>query len=571
MSEIQTEQTRQTRNLLRDLFSVTYYYDNVIERQRASATVQIGFIVTILLVWGLVAALFVLPDPQRLILNLLVSAGLIGLVLLVRWRINQGELVFGAALLVFAIQVALAGQFYQFGFQPEIALVLALPIAFAAQVLPPRFIPIVTIISLASVVAVTMRGFPDAIITMGQRTIPADGAVLSSLLAAAVAIITLGIVSYTLADRLEKVAQQGDRSLRQIDAAAVVAEVATSAVTLNELLETVVERIRDAYEFYHAQVFLVDDGGRMARLRARTGRAGEALLARSHALPVGSQSVVGRATASAEPVVVNDVTRSATHRPNPLLPRTRAELALPLIAEGEVIGVIDVQSIEPDVFQPEDIRTLQLMASQLAASIQQARLVDALQVAADENRALLAEAQRNLRQIEDLNRRLTREGWSDYMRARRMQSGVGYTATEEGQLVADTRWSAPMRQAYNGEQSVIIRQDRHAHVAAIPLRVRGEVIGVMELERGGDNPWTDDDLQMAETLVDRMALALENARLYEQSTLAVEREQFVNTLSQQVQGAESIDDVLRTALVELGDLLGAARGVVQISPRDEGM
>ena len=92
---------------------------------------------------------------------------------------------------------------------------------------------------------------------------------------------------------------------------------------------------------------------------------------------------------------------------------------------------------------------------------------------------------------------------------------------------------------------------------------------MLEIERDADNPWTDDDLEMVETLVDRLALAIENARLYEQATLAAERERIVNEVAQSVHEAETIDQVLQSALTELSSILGASRGIVQISPKSD--
>ncbi len=366
---------------------------------------------------------------------------------------------------------------------------------------------------------------------------------------------------------LLRYARTVQRTARQLETAAVVSETAAAATSLSDLLNLVVERIREAYGFYHAQVFLLDQEGRMARLQASTGRAGEALLARGHALPVGSQSVVGQCSARRIPIVVNDTLRSETHRPNELLPDTRAELALPLMIGSDVIGVLDVQSTEANVFSADDVRSLQVMAGQLATAIDKARLVDQLQARAIENQRLFEETQRNLRQVEELTRRLTREGWADYLQTRRAARGLGYTLHGE-KMQRDTSWTSTMRQAYQGEHSVVVRQDRNAHIAAIPVVVRGEVIGVLEVERGGGRHWRDDEIEMAEALVQRLALALENARLYEQATLAATREQIVNQIAQDVQQAETIDEVLQAALVELSSVLGASRGVVQISPRE---
>ncbi len=384
---------------------------------------------------------------------------------------------------------------------------------------------------------------------------------------AILALLMIGLLSWLLSGTTYTWIASQQRRLRLFESAVIVSETASTATSTHSLLNEVVDRILEIYGFYHAQVFLVDAEQRMARLEASTGRAGEALLARGHALAIGSQSVVGQCTSTGKPVVVNNTRESPVHRPNKLLPDTQAELALPLAVGDTVIGALDVQSTELNAFQPEDIRFLQAMSTQLAAAIDKARVVEELETRAKENERLFEESQRTLLQFEELNRRLTHEGWSDYLHSRRI-SNLGYTLLGEN-LQANAEWSAPMRQAYKGESSVVIRQDQQAHIAAIPVRIRNEVVGVIEIERGGDHPWKDIELEMIETLVDRLGLAIENARLYEQATQATQREQIINQISQDVQGASSIDEVLQSALAELSQVLGASRGVVQISPKEQ--
>lgn len=359
-----------------------------------------------------------------------------------------------------------------------------------------------------------------------------------------------------------------ERSARQLEATAAISAITATATTLSEMLDPVIERIREAFGFYHAQVFLIDREQNQAVLQASTGRAGEALLSRNHMLSVGSRSVIGQCTFLGQPVVVNDVAQSATHRPNPLLPDTRGELALPLLVGDEIIGALDAQSTEVNAFRPDDVRTLEIVSGQLATAIEKTRLVSEFGSLAEERRALLEETQTNLRQIEELNRQLTREGWRDYLRAHRERGAMGYTVFG-GNIERDTNWTASMRQAYQGERSVIITKDRHAHIAAVPIRIRGEVIGVLEFERGGEQVWTDDDLDLAEALADRLAMALDNARLFEQAYMTAHREQVLSEITQSVQMSESVEDLLQAALAELGRALGASRGIVQISPKRE--
>jgi GAF domain-containing protein len=241
---------------------------------------------------------------------------------------------------------------------------------------------------------------------------------------------------------------------------------------------------------------------------------------------------------------------------------------VPLLVGDAIIGALDIQSTEVNAFRPDDVRALEIVAGQLATAIEKTRLVDEFGALAEERRMLLEDAQTSLRQIEELNRQLTREGWRDYMRARRERGSMGYTIFG-GSIERDTGWTAAMRQAYQGEHSVVITKDQHAHIAAVPIRVRGEVIGVLEFERGGEGVWTEDDLELAQALADRLAMALDNARLFEQAYMTAHREQLLSEITQSVQMSESVEDLLQAALAELGKALGASRGVVQISPKRE--
>ncbi len=547
------------------LFAVRHAYPDVLDRQRAATVSVMSLAFAAIGALGTIALVLFFPDsvPQQLIgPNVLAAALYLG----AYWLVQRGRLRLAShAFLFLTLTVPLLQSAYGLLGAGTIALCFTVSVLSAAFLFSPGWSLGVALLALVEI-GISSYARLAGIIALPGATITNNGAIV-----AVEAGFLLGVVAlfaYLLNTSLFDWARSAQRRARQLEATIVISESAAIASNLNTLLREVVDRIREAYGFYHAQVFILDHERRMARLEASTGRAGEALLARGHALPVGSQSIIGQCTANGEPVVVNDVRRSPTHRPNELLPYTLAELALPLFVGDEVIGAIDVQSTTIDAFQPDDVRSLQVMAAQLAAAIDKARLVDELQVRASENERLYEEAQRNLRQIEDLNRRLTREGWADYLRARRASSTLGYTLLGDS-IQSEQTWTAPMRQAYQGETGVVIRKDQQAHIAALPLRVRGEVIGVLEIARSGDRPWSESDIQLAEMLVDRLSLAVENARLYEQATQATEREQIVNRIAQNVQEAETVDQVLQSALAELSEVLGASRGIVQITPKGE--
>ena len=153
-------------------------------------------------------------------------------------------------------------------------------------------------------------------------------------------------------------------------------------------MATTVNLIRDRFGFYHASIFIIEPGSDVAELRESTGEAGRQLKARRHRLTVGSKSLVGAATASRRPVVVQDVRADPNYYPNPLLPETRAEAVIPLIAGDTVVGALDVQSTLRGVFTPGDTSILATIGGQLAVAVQNARLYD--QTARWANRERLA-------------------------------------------------------------------------------------------------------------------------------------------------------------------------------------
>lgn len=545
-------------------FDVRHTYDDALNQQRAGTLVGICLVIGVLGVLGVIAATFVLQANQGAVQLVGVAISLVCLVCY--WMVQRGNLRQASIGFVLALTGIISWASSPYGITHIAVGALALPVVCACVLLGTTEGLIGTLLAGASAGVSSYLHFQS-------RSQPADALVEVGI--PIIFLLILGGVTTSLVSALKRWGLGTQRKARQLEAAILINQAANTATNVSSLLNMTVERVRDIFGFYHVQVFLLDqqrsrDNPRLsvARLEASTGRAGAALLARGHALPVGSRSVIGQATYYGQPIVVNDVRASTVFHPNELLPDTRAEVAIPLMIGDAVLGALDVQSTKPNEFLPEEVSALQVIANQLAGFIEKTRLVTELQKRSAEHEALLEDAQANLRQIEELNRRLTREGWTDYLHSHRALGTVGYTL--QGQRIEpDASWTAPMRQAFSGERSVIIRQDQQAHIAAVPLRIRGEVVGVLEIERDGSRPWTDTDLEMVETLVDRLGLAVENARLYEQASLAAEREHVVNRIAQDVQEAESIDEVLQSALAELSTVLGASRGVVQISPKGE--
>lgn len=172
-----------------------------------------------------------------------------------------------------------------------------------------------------------------------------------------------------------------ERRNLQLTTAAQVSRAASSILDPDTLVQDTVDLVQKRFSLYYVGLFLVDQSGaqlgeanRWAVLQAGTGEAGRVMKAQNHRLEVGGQSMVGQCIAAAQVQIWRGIEHHEDRFPNPLLPETRSEMALPLISRGEVIGAMTFQSSQPGDFSEADISVLQTMADQVANAILNTRL-----------------------------------------------------------------------------------------------------------------------------------------------------------------------------------------------------
>jgi len=333
---------------------------------------------------------------------------------------------------------------------------------------------------------------------------------------------------------------------RDIGATQDISRYAATQRDLQTLMDRVVGLITERFpNIYHAQIFLLDNERQYAMLRASTGAAGKQLLARGHRLGVGSISVIGQVTQTGQLVVARDTEVSQVHRRNEFLLDTRAELAIPLKIGDTVIGALDVQSVEPDTFNEDQINVLQTMADQIAIAIQNARLYE--------------ESLRRVVEVEESSRQATLRVWKDYMReqhVRALTSAAGYQT--------ETPLSDLRQQAITTGQAVVgTATERDTLPIAVPVRLRGQTLGAIEWEVPVSQ-YSDEKLELAQELADRLALSLDNARLFQESQRAAERERIVNSIAAKLTAQTEIDAILQTAVREVGQALRAPQVSIRL-------
>jgi GAF domain-containing protein/HAMP domain-containing protein len=255
---------------------------------------------------------------------------------------------------------------------------------------------------------------------------------------------------------------------------------------LDTLLIEAVEMIRSRYDLYYAQIYLADDAGRNLILHAGTGVAGQTLVQRGHRLRIGPGSINGAAASERRPIIDNDTTTSAIFKPNPLLPETRSEMAVPLIAPQRLVGVLDLQSKEAAAFSEESTKGFEALAGQLATAVENARL--------------FTEFSHTQVALQDHARRLTRSGWQDF-----------FDAIERSEYLA---YAYDLAGVHRVEDALASSENGHL---TLPIVVSGEPLGQIEVAGEPNKAWSDDEANLVRTIANQVSRQIENLRLLNQA------------------------------------------------------
>lgn len=349
----------------------------------------------------------------------------------------------------------------------------------------------------------------------------------------------------TVAERTRGLA---DRA-RYLEATATIARDASVILDLQTLLSRVVTSVSDQLGFYHAGIFLIDPSREWAVLEAASSDGGRRMLARGHRLRVGEVGIVGYVAGLNQARVALDVGTDAVYFDNPDLPETRSEMALPLRARGELIGVLDVQSRKRGAFSEEDVSVSQTLADQVAVAISNARLFRQAEISAEAERQAYGE--------------LVGEAWRELLRAR---PDLGYLRNQQGLAAAGDLWRPEMQSALQSGQTTPGGDGEAAATLAVPIKLGGQVIGVIDVrkpEQAGE--WGAGEVALVEALTDQVSLALEGARLYQDSQRRAVRERLTREIADKMRRAVDIDALMKITIQETAVALGTSSAFVQVA------
>ncbi|MBE7530347.1 MAG: GAF domain-containing protein [Ardenticatenaceae bacterium] len=277
-----------------------------------------------------------------------------------------------------------------------------------------------------------------------------------------------------------------ERTYALVVSAEVGSNISQKINDLDDLLAYAVEHIAQRFDVYYTQIYLVDVTGKFLDLRVGTGSVGRKLVKRGHRLTIGSGSINGTAAAEKRTILVKDTQTNPMHKPNPLLPQTRLELCVPLMAGDKLIGVLNMQSNTPYSFSEEDVPALEVLAVQLAIAVENARL---FQESLDIKERLELQIQQNVTQ-----------SWGRYLDGIHQNELVGYRY-EAGKVVEMQKAGA--RPSTAGVQ--------------MPVTVMGKSVGSITVEDVNPNLWSEEDVAIIRAIAEQVGQRIENLRLLDEA------------------------------------------------------
>ena len=306
---------------------------------------------------------------------------------------------------------------------------------------------------------------------------------------------------------------------RQLDKVNQIGRAITAILEPDELLRRAAHLISVEFDYYYIAFFLLDITEQWAELKEASGEAGRILRENKHRLDVNGRSIVSKAVRTKTAHIVQENMNEPIRPDNPLLPYTRSQIAIPLIVGEVVLGALEMHSTKSNAFSLQEVGTFQSMANGIAVAL--------------ENSHLFREAQQSLFEMRASQRQYIQGAWSSLTADQTLEYALG-----DNDQTSDKNFE-------------------------IPLLLRDQAIGQIHLENSSD--WTPEQKNLIASITAQATLALENARLVEESQSVAVRERLANDLIAKIWACTNVESILQTTVRELGRTLNAAEVVIEVS------
>lgn len=302
----------------------------------------------------------------------------------------------------------------------------------------------------------------------------------------------------------------------QLRTASTVAKAMAEIQNISELLDSVTKLTSEKFGFYHVGLYILDEQKRTAFLQAASSAAGKQLIGQAFRVESDRRNLINRVVTQNRHIIISD-SDGTNFIQDTNFPLTRSRMLLPLAVRGNILGILDIHSEQPQVFSNQDAEILQSLADLVAISFDNARLIN-------ETKSLVSQLEMNTNvQTERTWKKLTS----------RQRPAYQYTP-------------AGVRPVFSTNKK---DSDDGLH---IPLVLHGQKIGLIKLKRKGEaSHWSEKERVLVEKIADQIALALENSRLVDEAQKNALRDQMIANVSTRVRETLDIESVVRTAATEL--------------------
>ncbi len=383
----------------------------------------------------------------------------------------------------------------------------------------------------------------------------------------------------------QKLVVQLQQRATELQIASEVGVASSTLLDADELLQQVVDLTKERFKLYHAHIYLLNEKNESLDLAAGAGDVGVKMVKQGWSIPFNrKQSLVAQAARTRQGVIVDDVRNEPGYLQNPMLPDTRSELAVPIVAGDKLLGVLDVQSEIMNYFTDEDVRIQSTLAVQVAVSLQNARLFEQIQQSAQRLSTLntmatvlsqaatvdevLSIAATRLGDVIETDRTsltlLTPDSKKLELYALKGTDGVipvGVQLPVEGTAVGWAVTNNKVFVASDASKSEFMDVKQLAgqgiqSTMSAPMVVGGKVFGTLNVANTNPAAFSGDDRGVLTQVASMLASIIENRRFLEQAQTRARREQLLREVTDRIRGSTDVDTVMRTAVQEVGRALG---------------
>ncbi|MCD4687111.1 MAG: GAF domain-containing protein [Anaerolineae bacterium] len=546
------------QSTLTKLTTLRTTYDDLIAQRQAQRLLLVNLAwITIVLAFIPLLIWWALDKPIDAATPYIPVTLLIGLI--IHQHLHTGQLERARWLFVINIASAsLLATFPEYRVDSPMIVLLLLPLTAAGVLLQRQGLITLSIVLIGLVI---LGGVVQLASDMEPTPFPSDEAsIMTTLLVLTTVSVLTTALLWIFSGTTTAVASQRQQTVQLLQVMTQISQTLNRLPAASEEVHHAVEQLRNILSLYHVQVFGINPDTGKVELRASTGFIGRRLLEEENLSTPGQQSPIHTIARQTEVVHLRD-TDSAVERAT-FLPATRSELLIPLyIGDQLPLGVLDLHSTDPDTFTGDLVDVLATIGHQLALAlhiIQQTHLLDINQA---EHTQLRAQIETNQHELERLNRQIVWHTWGEYL-PEQHDSALGYEWRDNTVRPARPDTDTLNQALLDGQPH--LEQRSGVSVLSVPIRLRGQTLGALEFRRAEAQGWTSAALDMAQAVADRLALSLENARLFEQTQIVADRERLVGQVATQLQSPSDLPALLALAATQFQEALGATRTQVRL-------